>query len=158
MLITKSNSAYIVFIFLLAGVHLTYAVSDSSREDPYPSLDFPVFQGGYNVRKTINAKQGIKSVTYRVSLSYPPVKIIEFYDAFFNSSGWISAFETCQRHWAEPIEGSTHAELSAKQMFASWMHPALALNAVLWLTYESNESQRPKEVIVEARLQSTARK
>ena len=154
----KSKSKYIVLFYLLAGIQLTSAASDSSQETPYPSIEIPVFQGGYDVSKTFNAAQDTKAIIYSVRLKYPAAEIIEFYDSFFNGRGWIASFEICQRHWAGPTNDSNNAQGLARQMYASWMHPELDLNVVLWLTYESINSREQNEVIVEARLQSRTRK
>ena len=95
----------------------------------------------------------IKTFSYIVRMNYPAAEIIEFYDSFFNGSGWISSFEICQRHWAVPADVSKDAEPAARQMFTSWVHPELDLSVVIWLKYESIDNQRRGEVIVEGRLQ-----
>ena len=154
----KLKSEFIIIFSLIAGIHLTCAISGSSQEDTYPFFEIPVFQGGYNIIKGFDPLRGIKTISYNVRMNYPAAEIIEFYDSFFNGSGWISSFEICQRHWAVPADGSKDAEPAARQMFTAWVHPKLDLNVVLWLKYESINNPRRNEVIVEGRLQSKAEK
>jgi hypothetical protein len=150
----KQLAKLILPIYLLAGICLTGSISNSSQADTDLSIEIPVFQGGYDIKRESNPSAGTQSITYRVGIAYPAAEIIEFYDSYFNGRGWISSFEICQRHWAESDDKPKYSGLAARQMFVSWQHPALNLKLVLWLKHGLADHQRPDEVLVEGRLQT----
>ncbi len=148
----KIKSKYIYLFILLICVHLSPTLSSSSPLDPHPTIKIPIFQGGYNLEEYFDASNEIKSVTYRVQANNPPTEVLEFYDAYFNGSGWRSAFETCQRNWENSHDGKKRAEPIFRQLYASWAHPGKNLKAVLWLTYAAKNNASQNEVVVQFQL------
>ena len=148
----KIKSKYIYSLILFVCVHLSPTISSSSQIDPHPTIKIPIFQGGYKLEEHFDASNEIKSVTYRVQANNPPAEVLEFYDAYFNSNGWQSAFETCQRNWEHSGDGKKRAELIFRQLYASWAHPRKNLKAVLWLTYEAENNVSQNEVVVQFQL------
>jgi len=146
-------SQLILLLGLLAGSHWTQAFAGSPAQDPYPSIEIPVFRGGYNIQKNMDAAAQTKSVNYVAPVNYPAAELIEFYDSYFNGSGWISSFEICQRHWDEYAGQAIHANPADRQFFTSWEHSGSDLKMVLRLIYKRLNGQRRDEVAVELRLQ-----
>ena len=152
----KRISTLLLPFYLLAGIGLTSPISQGSQEDPALSIEIPVFQGGYDIKRELNLSGETKSITYRVRIEYPAAEIVEFYDSYLNGKGWISSFEICQRHWAESDDKPKYSGLPGRQMFVSWQHPDLNLKLVLWLKHGLADHQQQDEVIVEGRLQTMA--
>jgi hypothetical protein len=148
----KIKSEYIYLFILLICVHLSPTLLSSSPIDPHPTIEIPIFQGGYKLEERFDAANEIKSITYRVQANNPPTEVLEFYDAYFNGNGWRSAFETCQRNWAHSGDGKKRAAPIFRQLFASWAHPAKNLKAVLWLTYEAENNVSQNEIVVQFQL------
>jgi hypothetical protein len=148
----KIKPAFICLLVLIAYVHFSISLSNSSAIDPYPAIEIPIFEGGYNVKKLFNAARETKSVIYQVSTNHPPTEVLEFYDAFFNGNGWQSAFEICQRNWEDTRSGKKTVEPILRQLYASWAHPEKNLKAVLWLTYEAENNASQNEVVVQFQL------
>lgn len=152
----KIKTKFIFLLSLIACIHLSHSISISSEGDPHPTIEIPIFYGGYKVKKIFDSSQETKSVTYQVQTNHPATEVLEFYDAYFNGKGWRSSFEICQRNWEDLSNGTKTAEPMVRQLFASWEHPEFNLKAVLWLAYEIVDKGRQNEVIVKCRLQPKA--
>jgi hypothetical protein len=150
---TKIKLFFIFTFVLLGGVHLTGAPSGSSEGDRVATFEIPVFNGGYNIKEILNPAHGTKTITYNVRMKYPAAELIEFYDSYLNGKGWMSSFETCQRHWADSAGDNEIRILPARQMFVSWQNPDLNLQLNLWLKHDLAKMQQD-EVAVEGRLQT----
>ncbi|MGD9120844.1 MAG: hypothetical protein PVG59_09190 [Desulfobacterales bacterium] len=148
----KIKFAFIYSLLLIAGIHFGHSSSYSSAVDPYPAIEIPIFEGGYNVKKLFDAARETKFVTYQIQTNQPPTEVLEFYDAFFNGNGWQSAFEICQRNWEDTGNGKKTVAPMTRQLYASWAHPEKNLKAVLWLTYEAEENASQNEVVVQFQL------
>ena len=138
---------------LVACIQLTMGTGSSSETDPFPTVDLPVYQGGYGIEYSYNRSQGIKTLVYRVDTRYPAAGVVQFYDATLNGKGWKPSFEICQRHWADPEDGSMKTEFQTRQLFTSWAHPGYKLQMSLRLTFQPAEPQNREEVLVQCRLQ-----
>lgn len=149
----KLGSKSVCFLSVIVCMCLSLAVANSAEIDPYPAIKIPIFEGGYNLQKYMDTAKETKSIHYYVRTGYPPAQLLEFYDAFFNGSGWRSSFETCQRNWEGLVDGPRTGVAPVRQLYASWDHPDLKLKAVLWLTYELGKKERQTEVFVKCRLQ-----
>ncbi|MGD2184928.1 MAG: hypothetical protein PVI71_02320 [Desulfobacterales bacterium] len=149
----KIKSKYIYVLFLLVCIHLGHSISGSSAQDPYPTIEIPIFNGGYNLQNFFDASEETKSVTYQLQTNNPPTEVLEFYDAYFNGRGWRSSFETCQRNWEDLSDEPRRGVPLVRQLYASWAHHALNLRAVLWLTYEVGHKESQSEVVVKCQLQ-----
>ena len=148
----KIKPPFIFLVVLITCIHFSHSISNSSAIDPYPAIEIPIFEGGYNVKKLFDAARETKSVTYQVQTNHPPTEVLEFYDAFFNGKGWQSAFEICQRNWEGTRTGKKTAEPVLRQLYASWAHPEKNLKAVLWLIYEAENNASQNEVVVQFQL------
>jgi hypothetical protein len=148
----KIKYTFIYLLSLIACIHFGHSLSNSSAVDPYPAIEIPIFEGGYNVKKSFDAVRETKSITYQVQTNHPPTEVLEFYDAYFNGNGWQSAFETCQRNWQDTRNEKKTAEPILRQLYASWAHPEKNLKAVLWLTYEAEDNASKNEVVVQFQL------
>ena len=148
----KIKSAFIYWLLLIACIHFSHSISNSSAIDPYPAIEIPIFEGGYNVKKLFDAAREMKSITYQVQTHHPPAELLEFYDAYFNGNGWLSAFEICQRNWEDTHTAKKTAEPVVRQLYASWAHPEKNLKAVLWLIYEAEDKASQNEVVVQFQL------
>lgn len=148
----KIKQTLIYLLSLIACIHFSHSLSNSSAVDPYPDIDIPIFEGGYNIKKSVDAARETKSITYQVHTNHPPTEVLEFYDAYFNGNGWQSAFETCQRNWQDTRTRQKTAEPILRQLYASWAHPIKDLKAVLWLTYEAEDNTSQNEVVVQFQL------
>lgn len=149
----KIKSKFIYLLSLIICIHLSYSISSSSAIDPHPTIEIPIFQGGYNVEKLFDASKETKSITYQIQTTNPPAEVLEFYDAYFNGLGWRSSFEICQRNWEDLGSGEKTVEPIVRQLYASWAHAELNLKAVLWLQYEMVDNERQNEVAVKCQLQ-----
>lgn len=149
----KIKSKFIYLLSLIICIHLSYSISGSSALDPHPTIEIPIFHGGYNIEKIFDASKATKSVTYKIQTKNPPTEVLEFYDAHFNGSGWRSSFEICQRNWEDLSDRTKTAAPIARQLFASWEHAELNLKAVLWLQYEMVDNERQNEVAIKCQLQ-----
>jgi hypothetical protein len=149
----KIMCKFICLLLFSACLLMSPTISSSSATDPHPTIKIPIFQGGYKLEEHFDASNEIKSVTYRVQTDTPPTQVLEFYDAYFNGSGWRSSFETCQRNWENLADRTKTATPIARQLFASWEHAELNLTAILWLQYEMAGNERQNEVVVKCRLQ-----
>lgn len=146
------KSKFLYLLSLIACFHFSYSLSSSSASDPHPTIEIPIFAGGYNIEKIFDAAKSTKSVTYKIQTKNPPTEVLEFYDAYFNGSGWRSSFEICQRNWEDPGGGEKTVEPLVRQLYASWAHPEEDLKAVLWLTYKVASKTSQNEVVVQCRL------
>lgn len=154
----KIKPKFIYLLTLVACIHLSHSISESSAIDPHPTIKIPVYHGGYNVEKFYDASKETKSVTYQIQTTHPPAEVLEFYDTYFNGSGWRSSFETCQRNW-EGLADRPRAGVSlVRQLYASWEHPEMNLKAVLWLTYEADNKASQNEVVVKCQIQPKTEK
>ena len=149
----KMKSKFIYLFPLLVGLSLSHSISSSSEIDPHPAIEIPIFRGGYNVEKFYDSSKETKSVRYQIQTTNPPAEVLEFYDAYFNGSGWRSAFEICQRNWENLSDRRKTAEPVVRQLYASWAHQEKNLKAVLWLTYEAGNKESQNEVMVKCELQ-----
>jgi len=149
----KIKFKLIHLISLIICIHLSHSISISSALDPHPTIEIPIFQGGYNVEKLFDASKETKSVTYQIQTTNPPAEVLEFYDAYFNGIGWRSSFEICQRNWEDLSDRTKTTAPITRQLFASWEHAELNLKAVLWLTYEAGNTDSQNEVVVKCQLQ-----
>ena len=148
----KIKPTFIFLLSLIACIHFSHSLSNSSATDPYPAIEIPIFEGGYNVKKSVDTARETKSITYQVQTSHPPAEVLEFYDAYFNGHGWQSDFEICQRNWETHGKGMKTVEPILRQLYASWAHPEKNLKAVLWITYEAEDTVSQNEVIVQFQL------
>ena len=142
-----------MLIFVLFCIAATGFTANSSQTDPFPAIEIPVFDKGYQVKAVIDGTEKKKSITSVVQSEHPPAEILELYDAYFNANGWIPSFETCQRNWGDVTSNTKPTDLSAKQLFASWTHAQLNLKADLWIRYEKMVNQHYDEVTVNCLLQ-----
>ena len=149
----KIHTGYIYFLSLTVWILFVLGIAHSAEIDPYPTVVFPIFKEGYNLKKHFDASKQTKSIRYYVQSGYPPAEVLEFYDAYFNGSGWRPSFEICQRNWAELDQGTKTAEPLLRRLFASWEHPEFNLKALLWLTFETAGKGQQNEVTVECRVQ-----
>jgi hypothetical protein len=149
----KMKSKFIYLFPLLVGLFLSHSISSSSEIDPHPAIEIPIFREGYNVEKFYDSSKETKSVTYQIQTTNPPAEVLEFYDAYFNGSGWRSAFEICQRNWEGLADGPRTGVAHFRQLFASWEHPEMNLKAVLWLTYEAGNKASQNEAVVKCEIQ-----
>ena len=150
----KIKSKFCRPICWLACVSL--ALSSGVAADIFSSIEIPVFHNGYHLKKEVDYTSGTKSISYRVQKAFPAADVLEFYDSYFNASGWRSSFEICQRHWDRLIDETKPGGVFGKQLFASWEHPKLNLTAVLRLEYEMVNEKWRDELAVRCRLQSKA--
>ena len=148
----KIKLRFIYFLLLFACIHFSHSIASASEIDAHPAVEIPIFEGGYNVKKTVDTSRETKFITYQVQTNTPPTEVIEFYDAYFNGNGWHSAFEICQRNWADPGTEMKTAVPILRQFYASWAHPKKNLKAVLWLTYEAEDTALQNEVVVQFQL------
>ena len=149
----KVKAIFIYFLCLNGCILFFLFDANSAQIDPYPNVIIPIFQGGYEVQKHFDSSKKTKSIRYYVRTGAPPADVLEFYDAYFNGSGWQSSFETCQRNWADLSEGTKTAGFLLRQLFASWEHTEFNLKAELWLTYEMVNEGHKNEVSVKCRIQ-----
>ena len=149
----RIKSKFIYFISLIACIHLGLSISNSSAVDPYPTIEIPIFHKGYDVKEFFNPSKKTKSIIYHIPAAYSATEVLQFYDSYFNGRGWRSSFEICQRNWEDLIDGTKTGKPIVKQLFASWNHLELNLNAVLWLRYEMFNKERQKQVVVKCQLQ-----
>ncbi|MBW2437273.1 MAG: hypothetical protein PVI49_05915 [Desulfobacterales bacterium] len=154
----KIKSKYIYSFILLVCVHFSPTILSSSPIDPHPTIEIPIFDGGYNVEKFVDASQQTKSIRYSIRTNYPPAEVLEFYDAYFNGRGWQASFEICQRNWVDRGNEKQSTDSIARELFASWAHPEKNLKAVLWLSYEVGNTGSQNEVVVQCQLQPKATK
>jgi hypothetical protein len=150
----KIKSKFIYLLSLVACIHLSHSISGSSAIDPHPTIEIPIYRGGYNVEKFYNFSKETKSVRYQIHTNHPPAEVLEFYDAYFNGSGWRSSFETCQRNWEGLADEPRTGVPLVRQLYASWEHPEMNLKAVLWLTYEAGNNASQNEAVVKCQLQA----
>ena len=149
----KLNILLICILGLLSGSNSAGIASGGSAADAYPAVEMPIFQGGYDIKKSSGPAGRSKTLSYRVKITSPAAGIIEFYDSYFNGRGWISSFEICQRHWDVPAHNPATDTPPVKRMFASWIHPGFELKVVLWLKQDISKKHNIDEVNVECRLQ-----
>lgn len=154
----KIKTGVIYFLCLVGIILFGMSGAQSAEIDPYPTVIIPIFDGGYNFQKYLDASKETKSIRYYVQTGYPPAEVLEFYDAYFNGKGWRSSFEICQRNWEDLGQGKKTAGLPLRQLFASWDHPELNVTAVLWLTSEMSNNGRQSKVDVQFRLQPKVEK
>ena len=109
----------ILLLFGLLCAAVTSSVANSSPTDPFPAIEIPIFDNGYQVKAVLDDVKKKKSITYLVQSEHPPAEILEFYDAYFNANGWIPFFETCQRNWSAVVSNTKTANPSARQLFAA---------------------------------------
>lgn len=148
------NKFRITFIaFLVAWLQLTVSAAAGPEADPYPALVFPVYPGAYDIENRANRLKGTRALTYKIQTNYPAAEVLEFYDIALNGSGWEPSFETCQRHWASPDDGSIKRGQPARQLFTSWQHPQYKLKISLLLEYQGPATSGLDEVRVQCRLQ-----
>jgi len=127
--------------------------ANSAEIDPYPNLILPIYNSGYNLQKFFDTSKETKSIRYYLQTDQPPTDVLEFYDAFFNGSGWHPSFEICQRNWENLSKEKEIAGPFSGQLFASWEHSEFNLKAELWLTYEMTDKGPQNEVSIKCRLQ-----
>jgi hypothetical protein len=149
----KSKAKFIYFLGLGVCAFLRVSVTDGAEIDPYPSINIPIYKGGYGLQEYFDASQKTKSIHFCVQTGYPPTEVLEFYDAYFNGRGWQSSFEICQRNWEDFSKGTKAAGAPSRGLFASWEHLEFNLKALLWLTFEMDNKGRQNEVMVKCRLQ-----
>lgn len=149
----KAKTGFIFSLWLIGCILLNVWPANSTETDPYPTLILPIYEGGYNLQKFFDASKETKSIRYYLQTDHPPTDVLEFYDAFFNGSGWRPSFEICQRNWEDLSKETETTGLFQRQLFASWEHPELNLKAELWLTYEMTDKGPQNEVSVKCRLQ-----
>ena len=154
----KIKVELIYFLCLIGFILLSLFAANSAEIDPYPTVKIPIFKGGYNLQKYLDASKATKSVRYYVQSGDPPAEVLEFYDAYFTGRGWRPSFEICQRNWQDISKGTKTGGSLLKQLFASWEHSEFHLTAVLWLTYETVNKGPQNEVTVKCRLQPKADK
>ena len=149
----KAKTGFICLLLLIGCFLLIVWAANSAETDPYPTFILPIYKDGYNLQKSFDTSKETKSIRYFFRTDQPPTDVLEFYDTFFNGSGWYPSFEICQRNWdALGKETGTTGSVS-RQLFASWDHPELDLKAELWLTYEMIAKGAQNEVRVKCRLQ-----
>ena len=141
-------------VFLVGILCISAAVFAGTTASPHSNIEIPLFQGAYQIQKSVDPISGLAAVGYSVRLKPPATEVIEFYDSFFNGNGWISSFEICQRHWDMAPQQSGDIKPLERQMYASWEHPDFDLRFVLWLKYDSTAKYGADEVTVDGRLQS----
>ena len=152
----KIKVKLIYFLCLIGFILLGLFAANSAEIDPYPTVNIPIFKGGYNLQKYLDASKATKSVGYYVQSVDPPAEVLEFYDAYFIGRGWRPSFEICQRNWEDMRKGTKTAGPLLRQLFASWEHSEFHLKAALWLTYEMVNQGRQNEVTVKCRLMPKA--
>jgi hypothetical protein len=152
----KIKVKLIYFLCLIGFILLGLFAANSAEIDPYPTVNIPIFKGGYNLQKYLDASKATKSVGYYVQSVDPPAEVLEFYDAYFIGRGWRPSFEICQRNWEDLRKGTKTAGPLSRQLFASWEHSEFHLKAALWLTYEMVNQGRQNEVTVKCRLMPKA--
>ena len=149
----KIMTGFIFSLCLSTCILLSFSDADSTETDPYSTVIIPIYKGGHNFHKFFDATTETKSIRYYVQTDYPPTDVLEFYDAFFNGSGWHPSFEICQRNWEDLIIKETGTAGSfLRQLFASWEHSELNLKAELWITYEMTDKGPQNEVSVKCQL------
>jgi hypothetical protein len=149
----KMKAGFIYLLCLNGCLLFSLFDANSAEIDPYPTVIIPIFQGGYKLQKYFDAPKETKSIRYYVYTGTPPTEVLEFYDAYFNGSGWQSSFETCQRNWEDLSEETKADGPLLRQLFASWEHSEFNLKALLWLTYEMVHNGSLTEVTVKCSLQ-----
>jgi hypothetical protein len=154
----KIKIKLIYFLCLIGCTLPSLFAANSAEIDPYPTVKIPIFKGGYNLQKYLDASKATKSVCYYVQSVDPPAEVLEFFDAYFIGRGWRSSFETCQRNWEDIRKGTETGSPLLKQLFASWEHSEYHLKAALWLTYEMVNKGRQTEVVVKCILLPNAGK
>jgi hypothetical protein len=142
----------ILLLFGLLCTAVTGSVAYSSPIDPFPAIEIPIFDKGYQVKAVLDGVKKKKTITYLVQSEHPPAEILEFYDAYFNANGWTPFFETCQRNWSDVTLNTKSANPPARQLFAAWTNAQLNLKADLWIRYENMDNQRHDEVTVKCLL------
>ena len=152
----KVKAIFIYFLCLNGCILFFLFDANSAQIDPYPNVIIPIFQGGYEVQKHFDSSKKTKSIRYYVRTGAPPADVLEFYDAYFNGSGWQSSFETCQRNWEDLSQGTKADDPLLRQLFAAWEHSEFNLKAILWLTYETVDNGSLTEVTVKCSLQPKA--
>lgn len=151
----KISSKPIFFLFLLGGLGLVNSTPGSSDADHFSADKIPIHQKGYQVEKYVDQATTSELLTYYVRTDHPAAEVIEFYDAYFNSIGWKSSFEICQRHWDETAVKDKSGKLSSRQLFTSWQSPEADIKASLWLINSLDLKRPPEEVIVKFRIQTS---
>jgi hypothetical protein len=149
----KIQSRAFLGVVLAACIQLTISIANSSEADPFPTIALPVYHGGHGIGYSYNRSQGIKTLVYRVHTRFPAAEMVQFYDAALNGKGWKPSFETCQRHWASPEDGSMKTKFQARHLFTSWTHPGYKLQISLRLAFQPAGPQSRDEVLVQCRLQ-----
>ena len=153
----RIRSQFIRLLYLVVCVNLTLSLSYGFAADLFPSIEIPIFDNGYDIKKEVDRSGGTKSISYRVQTEFPAAEVLEFYDSYFNAKGWRSSFEICQRHWDRLPDGTKAGGPSGKQLFTSWEHSEFNLKAVLRLEYEIVNGKWQDELTVRCRLQTKAK-
>ena len=149
----KRRLQTILLAVLITWLQLTAMKTYSADTDPYPTIDFPVYSGGYDIEYSFNRLKETKELRYKVQTKYPAGEVIEFYDAALNGRGWKPSFEICQRHWASLDNDSPGSGFRARRLYTSWVHPQFRLQLSLLLEYQPPDPTGRDEVVVQCRLQ-----
>ena len=70
---------YIITVFYLLATVFSFKGISNSQIDPYPKIEIPVMDGGYNVKKFYNRPNSTKSLNYYIEADYPANKVLKFY-------------------------------------------------------------------------------
>ena len=149
----KIRSTFIGLSCSLAFAFFVFSLSFGLEADRFPSIEIPIYDNGYDIRKNIDHGRETQSISYRVRAKFPAAEVLEFYDSYFNAEGWRPSFEICQRHWERLPVGTESDGDAGTLLFTSWEHPQFSLRAVLRLKYRMGNEQFPGELAVRCQLQ-----
>ena len=78
----RLNPICIVIVSCLTMIFFNKGVLNC-QIDPYPSIEIPVMDGGYKVKRFYDNPKGTKSLNYYVKAEYPADDVIRFYNSKF---------------------------------------------------------------------------
>ena len=121
---------FLACIIVVPGIEKVY-----SEVDPYPSIEIPILSDGYKIKRVIGHPEGTKSLNYFVRIPYPATDVLQFYDSKLRQVGWVASVDKTKRHWERFIDNNGEGGARVRQLLASWINPALKLEAILVLRY-----------------------